>query len=80
MNAFDVARLRYLQLQMLLTVESSEMRTHHKCVGSDTRYGANNSPAFSAALNHVEQLFLRLPKQPSNLHPANTALKPGWSQ
>lgn len=48
MNAFDVAGLHYLQLQMLFTVESSEMRMHHKCVGSGTQYGTNSSPAFSA--------------------------------
>lgn len=57
MNAFDVAGLRYLQLQMLLTVESSEMRSRHRCVGSDTWYGANNSPALGAALSRVERLF-----------------------
>lgn len=36
MNAFDVAGLCYLQLQMLLTAESSEMQTDHICTETDT--------------------------------------------
>lgn len=43
MNAFDVAGLCYLQLQMLLTAESSEMQTDHICTETDTWVQLSNN-------------------------------------